>query len=351
MRVAIYALAKNEAQNVEDWARSTRFADCRVVTDTGSTDGTVEMLEKAGVTVRSGVPTPWRWDDAHNLSLMHVPADVDVAIRLDMDEVLDPGWREALEAAWVEGTTKLRYWYWWSDQIRFLCDRVHSRDGYRWVGPTHEGLVRWSGYEREARSEQFVIRHHRQPGKSHKSDLTLLRRAVEEYPLDARMHWYLARELDYAGDPEAAEVFRKYLQLAGGTQHERSYAYRVLARWEPERSTKRLLQAVIESPCEPEAFLALAERAYSMSDDVAALYYARQAIACHRDNQTHTSDPRAYGEAAADMAASAAFRLGRYEEAAEHAEHAAERSPGYKRLTANAARLATMRDEPGPKPW
>jgi hypothetical protein len=351
MKVAIYSLAKNEAANVPAWESSCREADVRVVTDTGSSDSTVEMLQAAGVTVHGGCPSPWRWDDAHNLSLMHCPADADVCIRLDMDEILEPGWREALEAAWAAGTTKLRYWYWWSDHVRFLCDRVHSRTGYRWVGPTHEGLVRWSGEEREAMSEQLVIRHHRQPGKSHKSDLTLLRRAVEEYPLDARMHWYLARELDYAGDQEAGEVFRKYLTLAGGTSHERAYAYRVLARLEPERSTRRLLQAVIESPREPEAYVALAERAYSMEDDVAALYYARQAIACHQDNQTHTSDTRAYGEAAPDMAASAAYRIGRYDEAARHAAEAVRRSPGDQRLAANAARLGIMKDEPGPKPW
>ena len=119
MKVAIYALAKNEAANVARWEESCRDADVRVVTDTGSADDTVQLLEAAGVTVARGAPIPWRWDDAHNLSLMHVPADVDVAIRLDLDEALDPGWRAALEAAWKPETTKLRYWYWWSDALRF----------------------------------------------------------------------------------------------------------------------------------------------------------------------------------------------------------------------------------------
>jgi len=157
MRVAVYALARNEAANVAAWEASCRDADARVVTDTGSTDGTQEMLAAAGVTVVSGSPQPWRWDDAHNLSLMHVPADVDVCIRLDLDEQLDPGWREALEADWKPYTTKLRYWYHWSESVRFLCDRIHSRGGYRWTGATHEGLVRWSGDDVEAYSERLVI--------------------------------------------------------------------------------------------------------------------------------------------------------------------------------------------------
>jgi tetratricopeptide (TPR) repeat protein len=351
MRVAVYALARNEAANVAAWEASCRDADVRVVTDTGSTDGTQEMLAAAGVTVVSGSPQPWRWDDAHNLSLMHVPADVDVCIRLDLDEQLDPGWREALEADWKPDTTKLRYWYHWSESVRFLCDRIHSRGGYRWTGATHEGLVRWSGDDVEAYSERLVIRHHRQPGKSHGTDLTLLRQAVRENPLDARMQWYLARELDYGNSDEAVPAFERYLTLAGGTPHERAYAYRVLARRQADKGTRRLLEAIIQSPCEPEAYLTIAERAWGMEDAVAALYYARQAMACHRNNQTHTSDPRAYGSAAADLAASAAWKLGRFEEAARHAAEAAKRSPDDDRLTKNAARLARMVAEPGPKPW
>lgn len=351
MKVAIYALAKNESTNVPAWEASCREADVRVVTDTGSTDGTQEMLAASGVTVVAGSPMPWRWDDAHNLSLMHCPADADVCIRLDLDEVLDPGWREGLEAAWSDGTTKLRYWYHWSDSVRFLCDRVHARTGYRWQGATHEGLVRWSGDEREALSDRFVIRHHRQPGKCHKSDLTLLRQAVRENPLDARMQWYLARELDYGGSDETIAAFERYLKLPGGTPHERAYAYRVLARIEPQNQTRRLLEAIIESPREPEAYLAIAERAWSMDDAVATLYYARQAMACHPDNQTHTSDPRAYGAEAGDLAASAAWKLGRFEEASRHAAEAAKRAPGDERLRRNAIRLERMVVEPGPKPW
>jgi hypothetical protein len=110
MIVGIYALAKNEAGNVAAWEASCRDADVRVVTDTGSTDDTVQLLEAEDVTVARGNVVPWRWDDAHNLSMQHLPSHVDVAIRLDLDEVLEPGWRDALEAAWKPETTKLRYW-------------------------------------------------------------------------------------------------------------------------------------------------------------------------------------------------------------------------------------------------
>ena len=90
MRIGIYALARNEEKHVFDWAATTEGADVVVVTDTGSTDSTTQRLRAAGVTVATGSVTPWRWDDAHNLSLHHLPADIDIAVRLDLDERLQP---------------------------------------------------------------------------------------------------------------------------------------------------------------------------------------------------------------------------------------------------------------------
>jgi hypothetical protein len=350
VKVAIYALAKNEAGNVERWAESCKDADYRVVTDTGSTDGTVEMLEAAGVTVDLGAPIPWRWDDAHNLSLMHVPADADVCIRLDLDETLDPGWRAALEAAWTPETTKLRYPYWWSPDFSVRSDRVHSRHGYRWSGATHEGLVRWSGAEVQTFTDDVVIRHHREPGKRHKSDLALLKRAVEENPLDARMAWYYARELDYEKDPGAAAAFANYLRMPGGAPNERAYARRMLARLDEKGANSHILAAMLEAPTEPEAHLYVSQLGWGRHDPVAALYWARQAFHSPRENMTHTSDPDAYGDLSADLAFSAAFELGLYEEALGYAREAARRNPDNPRHAENVSALERMVSEDGPKP-
>jgi tetratricopeptide (TPR) repeat protein len=350
MKVGIYALAKNESANVAAWEASCRDADVRVVTDTGSTDDTAERLQAAGVTVARGTPVPWRWDDAHNLSLFHLPADVDVAIRLDLDEVMEPGWRAALEADWRPETTKLRYWYAWSDSLTFRSDRCHTRAGYRWVGATHEGLVRWAGDEVQTASERFRIRHHRQPGKAHKSDLTLLRQAVRENPLDVRMQWYLARELDYGNAAEAAAAWTRYLEMPGGTPHERAYACRAMARITPAKCKLWLLRAMQESPDEPEAYLALAEMARNMGDHAATLVYARQATVCRLDARTHCSIPGAFGDAPFDMAATAASELGLWGEALAHAREAAARNPADERLAWNVSYIERIATEDGPKP-
>lgn len=350
MKVAVYALARNESANVERWEASCREADVRVVTDTGSTDNTVELLEAAGVTVARGAPIPWRWDDAHNLSLMHAPADADVVIRLDLDEAFDPGWREALERDWTPETTKLRYWYWWSDIVRFRCDRIHTRNGYRWQGATHEGLVRWDGEEVQTISDGVVIRHHRQPDKVHKTDLTLLRQAVKENPTDARMQWYFARELDYADDTSCVDEFAKYLSMPGGSPNERAYARLVLARRDEPRRPRHVLGAMIESPHEPEAYVHVASLAWGKRDPVGALYWARQAVSCSDENRSHASQPTAYGDLPADIACSAAWELGLWDEACQHATEAARRNPSEPRHAANVAALERMKTEEGPKP-
>jgi hypothetical protein len=85
LKVVVYAIALNEAMHVDRWAGSAIDTDYRVVADTGSTDGTVERLEKAGVTVHKIAIRPWRFDDARNAALALVPADADVCVTMDME--------------------------------------------------------------------------------------------------------------------------------------------------------------------------------------------------------------------------------------------------------------------------
>ena len=38
MKIAVYAIALNEAKHAKRWAEATKDADIRIVADTGSTD-------------------------------------------------------------------------------------------------------------------------------------------------------------------------------------------------------------------------------------------------------------------------------------------------------------------------
>ena len=64
MRIAVYAICKNESQFVDRWMDSMSEADQVVVLDTGSTDDTVERLKKRGAQVTVELISPWRFDVA-----------------------------------------------------------------------------------------------------------------------------------------------------------------------------------------------------------------------------------------------------------------------------------------------
>ena len=125
MKIWVYAISKNERQFCERFMASCAEADGVSVLDTGSEDGTAERLIELGADVGVRKFTPWRFDFARNAALDMVPEDVDVCVSLDLDEVLAPGWRKALEAAWTQGVTRARYTYVWS----------HAADGADGVTP------------------------------------------------------------------------------------------------------------------------------------------------------------------------------------------------------------------------
>jgi hypothetical protein len=346
VKIGIYALAKNEEHHAIDWAESCKEADVRVVTDTGSTDSTRQRLKAAGVDVAMGYVVPWRWDDAHNLSLHHLPPDVDVAVRLDLDERIQPGWRQAIERAWNDQINGLRYRYVWSWKdhpggttgMVFHCDRVHSRHGHRWSGATHEGLVCWNDDRRFVVAEGLEIWHYRDAGKRHSSDLELLRVAVGEAPTDARARWYLARECDYLGLPEAAAQFAEYLGMPGGSASERSYACRVLHRLTGE--DLYLHKAAREASHEPDAWQLLAFQAYQRQDWKETYGFAQVAARCDAPG-THCTDPDSQTKAL-DLAAVAAWNLGKRPEALQLARQAVQRCPGDPRLVANVSAMESI---------
>lgn len=333
MRIGVYGLAKNSADYVARWEASCRDADVRVITDTGSTDDTVARLEAAGVQVVRSSIVPWRWDVAHTHAMNNLPPDVDLCIRLDMDEALCDGWRQIVEAAAAADPmpTKIRHQYEWAPGINFELDRVHARDGYRYIGATHEGLVRWKGEDRTARiSSVLITQLPREREESRRdSDAELLEIAIREMPHDARMRWYLSREYDYAGRrDDAVASYKVYLAMPGGSRTERAHACRQLSLLEPQEARNWLLRAFVESPQEPEAACRLGWDCRAKGDHAGAFYWLCFAIQCTPEWQSHASDAEAYGPLPWSWAAEAAFGIRRLADAGRIARDGLRRFPG-----------------------
>ena len=347
MNIWIYAIAKNERQFCDRFMSSCAGADGVLVLDTGSDDGTAERLRELGAAVSTAVITPWRFDTARNVALELVPEDADVCLSLDLDEVLAPGWREAIEAAWTAGVTRGRYLYVWShdlsggDGVTFFADKLHSRRGYHWRYPVHEVL------EAEVPETQAVIPglrvdHWPDSTKSRGSYLPLLELAVREDPANDRNTHYLGREyMFHRRYGEAMETLLRHLSLPTARwRAERAASMRYIAHccdalgdW---RSAVHWLErAADEAPTQREGPFDLAMLYYRRGDWALCRYWAMRTLAVTERDYNYMTDPAAWGPEPCDLSAIANWHLGHCDEALDAARAALELAPGDERLRRN----------------
>lgn len=340
MKIAVCAIAKNEAKHIERWAESCVDADYRFILDTGSTDDTVTMAQQTGVTVAQQVFNPWRFDHARNAVWDHLPDDIDFVVWLDMDEVLIPGWREALEAI-PAGTTRPRYKYVWSwkpdgtEGLVYGGDKICTRHNYTWVHPCHEVLTPVGINEVTHWVDGLEIHHHPDPTKSRAQYFDLLKLAVEERPHDDRNQYYLAREYYFHGEYGLAQYhFKQFLMLSNWAP-ERAAARRYIARMRPGHEEPLLYQAVEEDPNRRENWFELAVHYYNKKDWRAVVACCEMMFRITEKPLDYLCDANAWGADPYDYMAIACYHLQRYDEAREYGMKALELRPDDPRLRDN----------------
>ncbi len=343
MKIAVYAISKNEEQFVKRFCESAKDADLILIADTGSTDNTVGLAKDCGATVHNICITPWRFDKARDTALALIPGDYDVCISLDLDEVLEFGWRKEIERVWTEGTTRLRYKFDWGCGISFFYEKIHHRHGYWWKHAVHE----WPKpddriTEVYAHTDMLLVSHHPDPTKSRGQYMPLLELAVKEDPHCPRNAFYHARELTfYARWQEAIESLNKYLSMPEATwPNERCYAMRLLGQaydeigngWE---ALKWFRRAVAEAPDTREPWVELAMACYRREMWPESYSAAMSALAIKDKQLVYTMDPSVWTEKPYDLASIAAWRLGNKEEARQLCLKALEFAPSDSRLLKN----------------
>jgi glycosyltransferase involved in cell wall biosynthesis len=344
LKIAVYAISKNEAHFVQRFCESAKEADLILIADTGSNDGLPEEAIKHGAVVHHISITPWRFDLARNAALALVPRDFDVCISLDIDEVLQPGWREEIERVWVKGqTTRLRYMFDWGCGIQFYYEKIHAKHGYMWHHPCHEYPVN-DGRITEvwAQTDMLLAVHMPDPTKSRGQYMDLLELSVKEDPDCPRNAFYYARELSFHGRwLESIEACKNYLALPRATwMNERCYAYRVMGRsWNElnhwEEAEKAFQMAASEAPNTREPWCELALLMYRQSRWEECFAYAMRALRIVNREQVYTCDPAVWGSQPHDYASIAAWHLGLIKIAEEQAKLAIEKEPDDLRLRKN----------------
>lgn len=354
MKICVYAICKNEEAFVDRWVDSMSEADEIVVLDTGSTDRTVERLQARGVSVAVESIAPWRFDTARNRALDRAPADADVCVCTDLDEVLESGWRAQLERQWTPDTKRAHYRYTWnfnpdgSEGTVFWTDKIHTRHDFRWVHPVHEVLDYLPGGQYRITTLHGVqLNHLPDPQKSRAQYLPLLELAAAETPSDDRTLHYLGREYMFNGLWEKSiETLLRHLALPTATwADERCASMRFIARgWKalqnPAQAKCWLHRALAEAPHLREPYIELASLLYEEQNWPGVLYLTEAALAIRERSMTYINEPASWGPKPYDLASLACYHLGLYEKSLAYVNEAIRLAPTEQRLRDNRVYMA-----------
>ena len=195
---------------IERCLRSVRgLIQTWVICDTGSTDGTRELI----ATTLDGVPgelhqCPWVDFGTNRTQLMErAYGKADYLLLIDADMTLT--YQERQIRSMTADSYLLRH----NENPEYWVKRVVRGDRrWRFVGATHEYITTDSS-DRTEKLDGIVVHHHADGGtrpEKFRRDLALLSAELERNPDDARSVFYLAqtyRDLDRL--PEAIELYRR----------------------------------------------------------------------------------------------------------------------------------------------
>lgn len=349
LKVVVYAICKNESDNIEKWVSSMSEADDIYVLDTGSTDDSVEKLKRNGVLVFSEEITPWRFDTARNKSLDMLPADCDICVCTDLDEVFHKGWRENVEKAWTGNVNQLRYRYTWnfnedlSEGTVFYIEKIHARNGFRWKNPVHEVIEYVGDAECACKTAEGIqLDHHADPKKQRSQYLPLLELAVKEDPMNDRNVHYLGREYMFRSMYQMAIITLK-AHLALPTAKwvdERCASMRYIAMCydslgDNKNAVKYFLSACSQAPHLREPWLDFAVFCYKTENWYAVITLLNEALKITERPNTYISEARSWGNLAYDLQSLAFYYTGDYQSALNSCIQALKITPFDERILKN----------------
>ncbi|MFS0865159.1 glycosyl transferase family 2 [Fredinandcohnia sp. 179-A 10B2 NHS] len=353
LKIAVYAICKDEEQFVDKWMDSMLEADLVVVADTGSTDNTVEKLRARGALVYSIKINPWRFDLPRNIALNFVPGDFDVCVSTDLDEVFETGWRDKLENIWRDDTTRVNYMYTWKfnpDGTRattFWRGKIHSRHGYRWVHPVHEVLYYYGTKPDKTVWERSIqLNHFPDETKSRSQYLSLLELSVKEDPDYLTNLFYLGREYSYYDKwDECIETLQIFLQKPEATwKDQRSAAMRFIARSYKAKGNLGearawLYKAIAEARHLREPYIEMAQLAHKEKDWPTVYNMVENALKIKEKKASYLTEGFAWNYTVYDLGALSCYYLGMLQKSYEFAKKAVEMDSGNQRLKDNLDRI------------
>jgi len=347
MKIYVYAICRNEEKAASQWAKSMSEADGIFVLDTGSSDKTVEILEKKGVSVKTMRLSPFRYDTAKNKALAMVPRDADLCVCTNLDETFSTGWRQALEDAYDPGIKQMRCRYIRKSEQhpQLECvswmERIHARRHFRWKKAINE-VLQYTG--RKAFLSVYVdaVELHSVCDGNRPENLSLLEFAVSEDACDfvnllhlGRMYRRYERWLD------CSITLKRYLNLASVTQEAgRCAAMRFIADSQQQlgllgEAESWYFRACAEGPMFREPWIALAKFLKQKGEWSGVMYCIERALKIEKTAKNGFDEQESWDSLPYDLAATAAWHGGDDEKALFYGRIAAEKAPDSARLKSN----------------
>lgn len=354
-------IVKDEARTIARTLASAKpHIDSWCILDTGSTDGTPEVIREA----MAGVPGDLHhvpfvdFATTRNRGLTLCGTGAEFILWLDADDVLEGGaaLRALLASDCDRRTPDREAYYVQVNTAGAVFDSarvVRSCAGWRFVGVVHEVLVHPDRPPPTLRIGGTTIRHVADDQSGLRSrmrwerDALLLERALEENPDAAREAFYLGMTYLWLGrNQEAMAALERRIAL-GGWREEVFYAKLSRARaanragrpW-PEVLTL-YLDAHGFAPHRAEPLCDIAMRYDAENDHALALLFARRAYELPLPaGDTLFVEDEVYRWRAADLVGTHAYWVGELSLGAEAARKAASARPDDARLAKNLAHYA-----------
>lgn len=312
MKLAIYTISKNEAHNVEGFMSAAQGAAVFVL-DTGSTDSTVELLKQHGATVVQKIINPWRFDAARQDALQLVSEDFDLCVSVDMDERLEEGWQDKLQAEWHPEANYGNYRYIgeWQDKertkpaVESARTRIHSREGFHWERPVHEIPVPDADTVICTCDTTILVKHY--PDGKQRNYAPLLTTILEANPNDADARLQRGGEFAQKGEWDNALIdYSAWLRLTFGDdrpvmRYRRATTHIAMATCyyylgQQDRCLREFFTAVAAEPICREAWVHLANAHATMGQHAMALGCAQKAIEIKKPPYYACTDSFCWGD-------------------------------------------------------
>lgn len=189
--ICVYAIAKNEEENVSRFIEQTKLFDQVVVLDTGSEDRTVELLREAGIKVEQTTYRDFDFSVARTAAMELADPEVEWFLWLDFNEKLEITEEqiEQIKNSDYDGFKIDCYDHYNEDYLENKL-KIHRRDKYYWDYAVHEFLKPVSDEVKHDHIDVKITKKKRQSYEKDRFQAMICEREHDKNPNESHYSWW-----------------------------------------------------------------------------------------------------------------------------------------------------------------